>query len=156
MRLFRIAGEHHIVDFRGRGASYQTGGRWNRAGIPALYFAASAAVAMLEMAQHLPSPRLVPASYRMGVFEASDKLRLDRWGTEELPANWRSFPYPDSTQALGSDWLLLGQAELLALPSAAIPGGLGDIVLASPARLGPGDVRLIETLADLYSPRTFA
>ena len=156
MRLYRIAGQQHIEDFRGLGASFQAGGRWNRAGTPALYFAASAAVAMLEMAQYLPSPRLVPRSYRMGVFEASDKLRLDRWRAEELPADWRSFPYPESTQALGSDWLLHGQAELLALPSAAIPGGLGDIVLASPGRLGSGTVRLVETLADLYSPRMFA
>ncbi len=111
---------------------------------------------MLEMAHYLPSPRLVPSSYRMGVFEALDGLRMDRWTAQDLPADWRTFPYPASTQELGSTWLLSGQAELLAVPSTAIPGGLGDIVLASPARLGPSTIRLVETLADLYSGRAFA
>ena len=156
MRLYRISSRQHIGDLRGLGASFQTGGRWNRAGVPALYFAESAAVAMLEMAHYLPLPRLVPPSYRMGVFEVSDRLRLDRWATGDLPADWRSFPYPVSTQELGSAWLTSGQAELLAVPSTAIPGGLGDVVLASPARLGPDAVRLVETLADIYSPRAFA
>lgn len=111
---------------------------------------------MLEMAHYLPSPRFVPPSYRMGVFEASDGLRMDRWTTGDLPADWRAFPYPVSTQELGSTWLSRGEAELLALPSTAIPGGLGDIVLASPARLGPGTIRLVDSLADLYSSRAFA
>lgn len=154
--MYRISDRQHIGDLRGLGASFRTGGRWNRAGVPALYFAASAAVAMLEMAHYLPSPRLVPSSYRMGVFEALDGLRMDRWTAQDLPADWRTFPYPASTQELGSTWLLSGQAELLAVPSTAIPGGLGDIVLASPARLGPSTIRLVETLADLYSGRAFA
>lgn len=131
MRLYRIAARRHISDLRGRGASFQTGGRWNRAGVPALYFAASAAVAMLEMAHYLPSPRLVPASYRMGIFEASDSLRMDRWTIDDLPADWRTFPYPASTQELGSTWLQHGRGKLLAIPSAAIPGGLGEVILAS-------------------------
>ena len=155
-RLYRISDRRHIGDLRGLGASFETGGRWNRAGVPVLYFAVSAAVAMLEMAHHLPSPRLVPPGYRMGVFEASDRLRMDRWSIEDLPADWSAFPYPASTQELGSTWLLSGKAELLAVPSTAIPGGLDDIVLASPARLGPKTVCLVETLADLYSDRAFA
>ena len=125
MHQYRIANRQHIGDLRGLGASFLAGARWNEAGVPALYFAASAAVAMLEMA-------------------------------DDLPADWRAFPYPTSTQELGSAWLLNGEAELLTVPSTAIPGGLGEIVLASPSRLEPGAIRLVETLADLYSARAFA
>ena len=68
MRLYRIGRQAYLEDYRGLGASYLDGGRWNAAGIPALYFAETASVAMLEMANYLPSPRLVPTSYRLGIF----------------------------------------------------------------------------------------
>lgn len=64
MRLFRICPEQYLENYSGLGASYRDGARWNKAGIPVLYFALSPAVALLEMGNYLPSPRLVPKSYR--------------------------------------------------------------------------------------------
>ena len=57
---------------------------------------------------------------------------------------------------MGSEWLKLGSASLLVLPSAAVPGGLDDIVLAAPARLDDGSIRLIATHERLYNPRAVA
>ena len=136
MRLYRIGRQEHLEDYRGLGASYLDGGRWNAAGVPALYFAETASVAMLEMANYLPSPRLVPTSYRLGIFEVPGDTALDRWPVADLPADWRDFPYPMSTQEMGTNWLATAVSPLLEVPSAAVPGGIEHIVLASPARLG--------------------
>ena len=89
MRLYRIGRQAYLEDYRGLGASYLDGGRWNAAGVPALYFAETASVAMLEMANYLPSPRLVPASYKLGVFEVPEDTAVDRWRVADLPADWR-------------------------------------------------------------------
>ncbi|MDE0349965.1 MAG: RES family NAD+ phosphorylase [Gammaproteobacteria bacterium] len=156
MRLYRISQREHIQNLDGLGASYETGGRWNEPGVPALYFGETAAVAMLEMANYLPSPRLVPASYRMGVFELSPDVSVERWSTDELPEDWRDFPYPTSTQRWGTDWLLRGEAPCVAIPSSAVPGGLESIVLASPTRLDRTSVHLLMVLRELYNPRAFA
>ena len=67
------------------GAGYLDAGRWNEAGVPALYFAETASVAMLEMANYLPSPRLVPSSYRLGIFEVPEDTPTDRWPVADLP-----------------------------------------------------------------------
>ena len=156
MRLHRITHQEHIRDLRGLGASYESGGRWNEPGVPALYFAETAAVAMLEMANYLPSPRLVPASYRMGVFELSADVSVERWSRDQLPEDWRDFPYPASTQRRGTDWLLRGEAPCIAIPSSAVPGGLESIVLVSPRRLQGTSIHLLGVLTDLYNPKAFA
>ena len=156
MRLYRICRADHLENHHGLGVSYLRGGRWNEAGIPVLYFAATAGVAMLEMANYLPSPRLVPSGYRLGVYEVAGNPSIDRWSTEDLPADWERFPYPRSTQRMGSDWLTRGSASLLVLPSAAVPGGLDDIVLAAPARLDAASIRLSAVHERLYNPRAFA
>ena len=65
MFLFRICPERYLEDFSGLGASYQDGARWNFPGTPVMYFASTASLAMLEMAQYLPSPRLLPKNYRI-------------------------------------------------------------------------------------------
>ena len=156
MRLYRIAHHDHISDLGGMGGSFHSGARWNDAGVPAVYFAESAAVAMLEMANYLPSPRLVPDTYRLGVFEIPDGTVVERWSVWELPSDWRDYPYPRSTQRRGTDWLLRGRAPLLAIPSAAVPTGLENIVLASPTRLHRTSIHLRKTLEGLYNPRAFA
>lgn len=156
MRLFRITSLEHLEDLSGLGASYQDGGRCNEPGVPALYFAQAASVAMLEMANYLPSPRLVPKTYRLGVFEVNDDIAIDRWTLDEMPDDWRDFPYPKSTQRMGTDWLIRGQALLLAVPSTVVPAGLENTILASPSRLDPEAIQLRATESDIFNPRAFA
>ena len=152
IRLFRITRAQYLEDFSGRGASYRGGGRWNEAGIPVLYFADAASVAMLEMANYLPSPRLVPRDYRLAVYEMADDALIEHWSVDSLPADWRDFPYPQSTQRMGSDWLNGAAAPLLAAPCAAVPGGLENVVLANPRCLAPDAIRLRSVETEIYSP----
>lgn len=156
MRIYRICRAEHLENFEGQGASFRHGGRWNRAGVPVLYFAESASVAMLEMANYLPSPRLVPAAYRLGVYEVASSASVKRWRVDDLPKDWDEFPHSPWTQQEGTEWLLHGKESLLSVPSAAVPGGLENIVLASPHRLAPAGIRLVDALKNIYDSRTFA
>lgn len=156
MRIYRICRVEHLENFEGRGASFRDGGRWNVAGVPVLYFAESASIAMLEMANYLPSPRLVPATYRLGVYEVASSASITRWPVRDLPKDWDEFPHSQWTRKEGTEWLLHGRESLLCVPSAAVPGGLGNIVLASPQRLAPPGIRLAEALEHIYDSRAFA
>jgi len=156
MRIYRICPVEHLENFEGRRASFRDGGRWNIAGVPVLYFAESASVAMLEMANYLPSPRMVPATYRLGVYELASSASMKRWRARNLPKDWNEFPHSQWARKEGTEWLLRGKESLLSVPSAAVPGGLGNIVLASPQRLAPAEIKIIEALDDLYDSRAFA
>lgn len=53
MIVYRLARQTFIHDLSGYGAE-KTGGRWNSKGRPVLYTAASRALAMVEVAVHVP------------------------------------------------------------------------------------------------------
>ena len=91
---------------RGLGASYRDGARWNEPGFPFVYFAETPSVATLEMAHYLPSPRLVPPGYRLGVYEVSDGVALERWHVHDLPEGWDRYPHPRTTRRMGTLWLM--------------------------------------------------
>ena len=156
MRLYRICHERYLGDLRGLGASYRDGARWNEPGSPIVYFAETPSVAMLEMAHYLPSPRLVPPGYRLGVYDVSAEITLERWHVHDLPEDWDRYPYPRSTQGIGTRWLIRREAPLLAVPSVAVPGGLESIVLANPSMLTEEAIRLISVEERIYNERAFA
>lgn len=154
MQLYRICPQGVLQNYSGEGASFKSGGRWNRPGQRVLYFASSAAVAMLEVANYLPSPRFVPKTYRLGQYEVPDALVSRFQGV--LPVDWASYPYPASTQQLGSDWLSSQQNVLLELPSVTVPPGLGSILLMNAAHPNAGQLLLRQVFQDIYNPRLFA
>ncbi len=156
MRLFRICPKARLEDYSGLGASYRDGGRWNKPGFPALYFGTSASVAMLEMANYFATPRLVPASYRLAVYQLPDSVPTITLPATEIPSDWRAFPYPASTQAIGSDWLQSNQGVLLFVPSTTVPGGMENIALYNPVHPAAETIKLVAAEPLVYSPRMFS
>lgn len=153
-RLYRICPETYLENYSGVGSSFQYGARWNRPREPVLYFACSAAVAMLEMAQYLPLPKFIPLAYRLGIYELDDAL-LEALDDALLPADWAAYPYPASTQQLGSQWLAACRGVGLILPSAAIPGGLEKIALVNARHSGSLRLRLLDSISSIYNARIF-
>jgi RES domain-containing protein len=156
MQLYRICPERYLEDYSGLGASYRDGARWNVAGIPVIYFAASASLAMLELANYLPSPRLVPESYRLGIYTLSGRVKVDTWSVADLPQQWNQYPYPASTQQLGAAWLKSRKRVALRVPSAAVPGGLEKCVVINPLHSAINQLKLVDQQHDIYSKRIFA
>jgi RES domain-containing protein len=156
MQLYRICPALYLEDYSGLGASYRDGARWNVQGIPVIYFATSASLAMLELANYLPSPRLVPANYRLGIYTLTGRVKVDTWRVEDLPEQWDAYPYPAATQQLGAVWLSSGKRVALRVPSAAVPGGLEKCVVINPRHSAINQLKLVDQKRDIYSTRIFA
>lgn len=149
-RLYRVGSEKYLGRFNGLGASYTDGARWNLPESPVIYYATSPAIALLEMANYLTSPRHVPASYRMGVFEFTENVHLDELAEADLPGDWAKFPHPGSTQRLGTEWLDSNTAVGLLVPSCTVPiitPGEG-LVVVNPGHPDIAKLRLRHPLGD--------
>ena len=156
MQLYRICPTRYLEDYSGLGASYRDGARWNVEGIPVIYFATSASLAMLELANYLPSPRLVPANYHLGIYTLSGRAKVDSWSVDDLPEQWNEYPYPAATQQMGAAWLRSGTRVALQVPSAAVPDGLEKCVIINPRHSAISQLKLIDQKRDIYSKRIFA
>ena len=156
MQLYRICPARYLEDYSGLGASYRDGARWNVQGVPVIYFATTASLAMLELANYLPSPRLVPLNYRLGIYNLSGRVKVDTWRVEDLPEQWNEYPYPAATQQLGATWLISGKRLALCVPSAAVPDGLEKCVVINPRHSAINQLKLVDQKRDIYSKRIFA
>ena len=156
MRIYRITPKKYLENYQGRGASFQDGARWNRRWQPVMYFALSPATALLEMANYLTSPRLVPPSFRLGIYEIPDAFAVHRLPDASLPRDWAAFPYPVSTQTLGGDWIDKGKTAGLIVPSAAVPQGLEKIMVINPIHKDCRKIKLADATSELYNKRSFS
>jgi RES domain-containing protein len=156
MQLYRICPEKYLEDYSGLGASYQDGARWNVQGVPVLYFATSASLAMLELANYLPSPRLLPTHYRLGIYSLSSRIKADTLCVTDLPPQWNQYPYPAATQQLGTAWLKEKKRLVLRVPSAAVPGGLEECAVINPLHSSINQLKLVDQQRDIYSKRIFS
>jgi len=104
--------------FSGRGAA-KYGGRWNTKGTPLVYTAESLAGAMVELLAYFKDVRSLETRvyFRVKVDEVSI-LDLD---PEALPSDWKAYPYPPSTQRIGSRWAEDRVSVGLRVPSVLIP-----------------------------------
>ena len=98
----------------------------------------------------------MPPGYRLGVYEVSDEVDLERWHVDDLPQDWDHYPHPQSTRRMGTLWLMRKETPLLAVPSVAVPGGLESIVLANPNVLDEGAIRLTAVEQRIYNERAFS
>jgi RES domain-containing protein len=103
--------------FTGKGAALE-GGRWNPAGLLAVYLSENLAMAAMEKLVHLPMPESLPVRFvRFHVTFQPSLVEVLR----ELPDDWDVKPVPVSTQRIGGRWLQSRRSALLAVPSAIIP-----------------------------------
>ncbi len=111
--------------FDGEGARL-FGGRWNSHGKACVYVAGSESLAMLEVMVHLDDYSLLRHYTLLEVrLPANDVLRLP---VEQLPADWRDEPAPQTTADIGDGWLAGGSSLALALPSVVVPRELNYLL----------------------------
>jgi RES domain-containing protein len=104
--------------FTGEGARL-FGGRWNSPGRMVIYAAQSQALAALEILVHLDSEKLLSQYLAIPVTIAPDLI--ERLPASSLPKNWRAYPAPRSTRAIGDAWLGRATSPVLQVPSIVIP-----------------------------------
>ncbi|GAA3973827.1 RES family NAD+ phosphorylase [Allohahella marinimesophila] len=156
MELYRIAPERYLENYSGRGGSFESGGRWNSAGHPVMYMALAASVALLEIANYISSPRMIPPSFKLGTYTLDTSVvNVDELAHDKLPESWRAFPYPQTTQAIGDAWITAGHALVLILPSAASPSLHDRIALINALHPDIKHLSLISSSETLYNGRMF-
>lgn len=153
--IYRISPEQFLANLSGRGGSYQDGARWNPAGYPVIYMAFSASTAMLEMANYVPHPSLVPKDYKIGEYEIPTDL-IDIFDQSKLPEKWADFPHSSITQDIGKEWLDSGSNLALKLPSCCVPNGLDCITLINANHPQIDKIKLISITDMRYNERTFS
>jgi RES domain-containing protein len=122
MRIYRITkAAYRDSVLSGHGASTQEGARWNRMGVPAVYAAQNASLALLEVLVHITDPKVVAAAgLAWFVFDVPD-AQIATVEPAELPAQWRNIPYGKATQSIGTRFLQQGELAALIVPSAVVP-----------------------------------
>lgn len=104
----------------GKGAALK-GARWNSAAVEILYLATNRSLAMAEVAVHLTLATL-PADNTLVTIYIPDDISLAKLTTNELPANWNSFPHPATTQSIGDQFIADNKFCVLQIPSSVVRG----------------------------------
>lgn len=152
--LYRALPKQYINDYSGRGGSYKNGARWNRPGQPVLYFATNPSLARLEMANYIPSPRLVPANFVLAQYWLDAAASVEEMN-QPLPTDWDAFPYPASTQDIGGAWLASGRTLGLRVPSVADQLKVDHCMVLNPLHADIGLIKYVTHTDELYSARAF-
>ena len=96
-------------------------GRWHEQGIPMVYAGDQPATALLETLVHAGRADLITADYVLFEIELDEDADLLRLPNSELPPDWRDWPWPASTQEIGTFWHENRNSVALSVPSAVIP-----------------------------------
>ena len=110
--------QHTQTAFDGEGAR-MAGGRWNKIGSPMIYTAGSLALAALETIVHLPKSDLLKKLF-FHIRVQFDNNLVFALNPADLPADWDCIPPSDSTQTIGTDWILKEKSVILKVPSTII------------------------------------
>ncbi|NJM93718.1 MAG: RES family NAD+ phosphorylase [Cytophagales bacterium] len=106
--------DHDPID--GRGA-FQSGGRWNSKGVPAVYTSSSQALARAELGRHVEL-RMLPDDYRVYDIELPDGSWVE---LPELPQGWDADPPLSASRVLGDAFLNEHKYLALRVPSVCDP-----------------------------------
>jgi RES domain-containing protein len=118
VRAWHITTIAHAA-FDGEGAR-RYGSRWTPKGVAVVYASATLSLAALERFVHA-DPDLEPADLIAVSVEADESIPIQVLDVAQLPAEWRTYPPPESLARFGADWVAEARTSLLAVPSAVIP-----------------------------------
>lgn len=154
---WRIAAEtpgYPADDMTGEGARL-SGGRWNPAGLAAIYASESCALACLETLVHLKAFGLALNRYLVRI-DIPDDLwtAAERIDPATSPVGWDAMPAGISSIGYGADWIARSKACLLLVPSAIVPEERN--VLINPLHADASRLKAKKIRRWLYDPRLTA
>jgi RES domain-containing protein len=126
MIVYRLSKGKYHQDLSGKGAE-RYGGRWNSKGVTLLYTSQSRALAFAEISMHIPLG-IVPKDYYLIAIQFPDAAPILELAEADMPADWRSNPYSDSTQKLGDQFASELKFLVLRVPSAVVPGDFNYLI----------------------------
>lgn len=151
MRVYRIAKGSHASDLSGTGAEMY-GGRWNSKGTKMLYTASSIALAMAEVAVHVPYG-LLPLDYVVVSMEVPDDSMAMITAADVKGIRWNSHPPSFITQKIGDTFVHQNRDLLLKVPSAVVEGDFNFLI--NPAHEAFSKVKVIAVKPFQFDRRLF-
>ena len=151
MIVYRLSKQDYANDLSGRGAE-KSGGRWNNKGLSALYTASSRALAVLEVAVHVPFG-IMPINYYMVMIDVPDSSNIFQIKAGDLPKNWNRNPIVKASQYIGDDFLIKNDYLALQVPSATVAGDFNYVI--NPAYPDFGSIKIISTEPFEFDSRLF-
>jgi len=151
MIVYRLCKQEYLHDLSGYGAE-MNGGRWNGKGTPALYTSGSRALAVLEIAVHVPFG-ILPTNYYMMTIEAPENAGTIKIEARDLPENWNRNPPARPSQYFGDDFLKENKHLMLKVPSATVAGEFNYII--NPRHPDFKNVKIITTEPFEFDSRLF-
>lgn len=119
IRAWRLVKKKYRAEaFSGTHTS-QNPGRWNGYGIHMVYACSTPSLAILEVRVHT-GPEGEKLEYVLFSGDIPNALVL-AFDEKNLPADWKDYPHPLSTQKIGTDWARSGKSAVLKVPSALAP-----------------------------------
>lgn len=144
MRVFRIAKKQYLEDLSGEG-SRLFGGRWNKKGMPMLYFSDSLSTSLLEVLVHLDFKYLTK-DFGYIEIDIPDNLIDTKLKLKDLDDNWRDNPPKSITTNLGTAFLKANKKLALKVPCAILP--MASNILINPKHKDFAKLKVIK-VADL-------
>lgn len=129
MIVFRLCNAKYSNELSGKG-SERYGGRWNSKGNAVVYTSQSRALAVVELAVHIPSS-IIPKDFKLVTIEIPDEMSVYQVDSEFLHSDWKLFPHHFSTKKNGDNWIRQNEHLLMQAPSAVIEGDFN--ILVNPA-----------------------
>lgn len=151
MIVYRLCKSEYAGDLSGEGAR-KFGGRWNSKGTAMIYTAESRALCTAELAVHL-SLGMLPKGYRMISILIQDDITTGELNNNELPVDWKSFPYQPSSQAFGDAFIQNLEFAIIKVPSAVVPGDHN--YLLNPLHPDFREIRIIDSENFDFDERLF-
>ena len=96
-------------------------GRWHRTGTPMVYAADAPATALLETLVHADRATLIDIPYVVFEIDFDPADLLLRLPPNLLPSDWQAWPWPASTQEIGTYWFESQASVVLEVPCAVVP-----------------------------------
>jgi len=151
MIVFRLTKTSFSADLSGRGAEIY-GGRWNSKGHPLLYTSESRALCITEIAVHTPLG-IVPLDYSLCVINIPEETDILEINPDDLPVDWKSYPYSESTQYVGDEFIRAKKYMVLKAPSAVVPGEFNFLI--NPAHPDFSKISISKTEPFAFDERLF-
>jgi len=151
MIVYRLAKEKRKGDLSGTGAELH-GARWNNKGNKMLYTSDSPALAMAEVAVHLPFAFL-PKDYFL-ISIKLPKLKFFEIDMSVLKGtNWNSHPPSNLTQDLGDNFLKTNNFLICKVPSVVVPDSFNFLI--NPLHKDFKKVKIVKLAPFVFDARLF-
>ena len=118
MKIYRVTKAVYAqTAFRGSAGR----GRWHRLGTPMLYCADAPATALVETLAYADRAELIQVPFVVFEISLDPGRHVLRLPADLLPSDWQAWPWPTSTQEIGTHWFVSQKSVVLEVPCAVVP-----------------------------------